>query len=47
LKDLSIPAESLNSIRKKLPELWNIYKNLGGKDPGGLETAADLGELGF
>jgi hypothetical protein len=47
LKDLSIPAESLNSIRKKLPELWNIYKDLGGKDPGGLETAADLGELGF
>jgi hypothetical protein len=47
LKDLSIPAESLNSIRKKLPELWNIYKDLGGKDPGGLETMADLGELGF
>ena len=47
LKDLSIPAEALNSIRKKLPELWNIYKDLGGKDPGGLETMADLGELGF
>ena len=47
MKDLNIPAEVLVKIRKKLPELWNIYKDLGGKDPGGLETMADLGELGF
>ena len=47
MRDLSIPAEGLNSIRKNLPELWNIYKNLRGNDPGGLETLADLGELGF
>lgn len=47
MKDLSIPAEGLNSIKKNLPELWNIYKNLSGNDPGELETLADLGELGF
>lgn len=47
MKDLNIPAGVLVRIRKKLPELWNIYKDLGGKDPGGLETLADLGELGF
>jgi hypothetical protein len=47
MKGLSIPAEGLSNIRKNLPELWNIYKNLSGNDPGGLETLADLGELGF
>ena len=47
MKDLSISANGLNGIRKNLPELWNIYKDLGGKDPGGLETMADLGDLGF
>jgi hypothetical protein len=47
MKGLSIPAEGLSNIRKNLPELWNIYKNLSSNDPGGLETLADLGELGF
>jgi len=47
MKDFNISAGVLANIRKKFPELWSIYKDLGGKDSGGLETAADLGELGF
>lgn len=46
MKDLSIPAEGLSGIRKNLPELWNIYKNIS-TNTEGLETLADLGELGF
>jgi hypothetical protein len=47
MKDLQITPEELYSIRKNVPSLWNIYKNLAGNDPISLETLADLGEVGF
>jgi hypothetical protein len=47
MKDL--PAEGLSRIRRNLPELWEIYKkSVGGEATiDGMETLADLGDLGF
>jgi hypothetical protein len=47
MKDL--PAEGLSRIRRNLPELWEIYKkSVGGEATiDGIETLADLGDLGF
>ena len=47
MKDL--PAEGLSRIRRNLPQLWEIYTKSVGDEAtiDGIETLADLGDLGF